>query len=155
MENLCSYCGSANIDSDGYCDDCGMKVKIIPKKREIVIEIPKEPLHTEPHIVCPKCARRNIPLSDVCVKCNYKFKENEKEVFQAYKYKCPRCNSEKYHAFTQEKTLIEGKTKKTVSLNLNPLKPFTVFNEKEKVVRKPLVITESKFICDNCGCIFK
>ena len=71
------------------------------------------------------------------------------------KQKCPKCGGENYHAFVEEKVIREGETKKTVSLNLNPLKPFTVFEEKEKVVREPRVKHVSKFVCDDCGMIFK
>lgn len=86
---------------------------------------------------------------------------NEKEKAMIYKpvekgkQKCPNCGGENYHAFVEEKVIREGETKKTVSLNLNPLKPFTVFEEKEKVVREPRVKYVSKFVCDDCGKIFK
>lgn len=68
--------------------------------------------------------------------------------------KCPNCGGVNYHAFVEEKVIRKGKTKTTVSLNLNPLKPFTVFDQKEKVVREPWTVQESKFVCDDCGEIF-
>lgn len=71
------------------------------------------------------------------------------------KQRCPKCGGENYHAFVTERVIREGKTKTTVSLNLNPLKPFTVFNQKEKVIREPWTVQESKFVCDDCGKIFK
>lgn len=39
-------------------------------------------------------------------------------------------------------------------MNLNPFKPFTILDKKEKVVRKERTITESKFMCNDCGKIF-
>lgn len=71
------------------------------------------------------------------------------------KRRCPACYGENCHAFVTEKVIKEGKTKGTISLNLNPLKPFTIFNHKEKVVRNPVTVQESKFVCDDCGKIFK
>lgn len=67
---------------------------------------------------------------------------------------CPRCGSENCSHY-QEKKIIPGKTKTRYTANLNPLKPFTLVNKKEKVVRKDEVITESKFLCNDCGMIFK
>ena len=37
---------------------------------------------------------------------------------------------------------------------MNPLKPFTLINKKEKVVRQPITRNVSKFVCDDCGNIF-
>lgn len=67
---------------------------------------------------------------------------------------CPRCHSENCSHY-QEQKIIPGKTKTRYTANLNPLKPFTLVNKKEKVVRKEEIVTESKFLCNNCGMIFK
>lgn len=66
---------------------------------------------------------------------------------------CPRCGSENCSHYREEK-IIPGKTKTRYTANLNPLKPFTLVNKKEKVVKKEQVIKESKFICNSCGKIF-
>lgn len=66
---------------------------------------------------------------------------------------CPRCGSENCSHY-QEQKIIPSKTKTRYTANLNPLKPFTLLNKKEKVVKKEQVITESKFICNSCGKIF-
>lgn len=66
---------------------------------------------------------------------------------------CPRCGSENCSHY-QEQKIIPGKTKTRYTANLNPLKPFTLLNKKEKVVKKEQVVTESKFICNSCGKIF-
>ena len=68
---------------------------------------------------------------------------------------CPSCGGTNYHAFVEERVIREGKVKTRTSLNLNPLKPFTVFNHKEKVVRKPIITQVGKFVCDDCGKIFR
>lgn len=71
------------------------------------------------------------------------------------KKSCPKCGSDNCHAFVEDMVILEGKTKMQTSLNLNPLKPFTVFNHKEKVVREPWTRQVSKFVCDDCGKIFQ
>lgn len=71
-----------------------------------------------------------------------------------YGHKCPRCGSLDYHTYVQE-TYIPSKTKTRYTMNLNPLKPFTLFNKKEKVISKPTVKSESMFQCNSCGHIYK
>ena len=66
---------------------------------------------------------------------------------------CPRCGSENC-SYYQEQKIIPGKTKTKYTMNLNPLKPFTLVNKKEKVVRKEEIITETKIVCNDCGKIF-
>ena len=78
-----------------------------------------------------------------------------KEYFQDKNNACPRCGSKRFHAFVEEKEIISGKTKTRYTANLNPLKPFTFANKKEKVVRNPVTMQISKFVCDDCGKIFQ
>ncbi len=66
---------------------------------------------------------------------------------------CPRCNSSNCSHYKEQK-VIPGKTKTKYTANLNPLKPFTLVNKKEKVIKQERVITENKFICNSCGKIF-
>lgn len=66
---------------------------------------------------------------------------------------CPRCGSSNCSHFTTE-SVIPGKTKTKYTANLNPFKPFTLVNKKEKVVRKEQTVTENKIICNDCGKIF-
>ncbi|AYQ24200.1 MULTISPECIES: hypothetical protein [Enterococcus] len=49
------------------------------------------------------------------------------------KLKCPSCKSTNIQLLDSH---TNEKSKKTTSLNLNPLKPFTVFNHKEKKKKK-------------------
>ena len=67
---------------------------------------------------------------------------------------CPNCGSKRFHAFVEQEVISQGKVKTTYSANLNPLKPFTLVNKKEKVVRQPVTRNVSKFVCDDCGNIF-
>ena len=88
--------------------------------------------------------------------------------------KCPSCKSSHIQLLDIEANI--KKTKKSTSLNLNPLKPFTIFNHKEKKVKKnssgkvafgiatagaSVLFTGTKsnkskeFHCLNCGKVFK
>lgn len=71
------------------------------------------------------------------------------------KHCCPRCGGTNFHAYVQDQVLIPEKAKYTTSLNLNPLKPFTVFNHQKKIKQKEWKIQVSKFVCDDCGNIFQ
>lgn len=67
---------------------------------------------------------------------------------------CPRCKKSHYHTMVTREVVIPGKTKTQSSLNLNPLKPFTVMNHKEKVVREEISREVTRFVCDECGNIW-
>ena len=66
---------------------------------------------------------------------------------------CPSCHSDNCSWYVTEKT-IPGKTKTTYKANLNPLKPFTLYNKKEKVIREESQVTQKRIICNSCGRIF-
>lgn len=126
----CPYCGEPCNQDDDYCDECGMRLTDYAKK------VTREEIED------------NV--------------EEQKEFSGIYKYTlfggkqevyCPRCGSENCSHYKEQK-VIPGKIKTSYSANLNPLKPFTLVNKKEKVVRKEQVVTEDKFICDSCGKIF-
>lgn len=90
------------------------------------------------------------------------------------KLKCPSCKSANVQLIGTDVNI--KKTKTSSSLNLNPLKPFTVFNHKEKKVKKKskgkvaaAVLTggtslmfggtkdnkSREYHCTNCGKIFR
>ena len=50
--------------------------------------------------------------------------------------RCPKCKSGNVQLWDTDTNIKKVKTKKSTSLNLNPLKPFTVFNHKEKTTVK-------------------
>lgn len=89
------------------------------------------------------------------------------------KLKCPSCKSPNVQLLDSN---MNEKVKKSTSLNLNPLKPFTVFNHKEKKKKKTsggkvalgmatggasLLLTGTKqskgreLHCMNCGNVWK
>lgn len=67
---------------------------------------------------------------------------------------CPRCGKSHYHTVLSTEVILPGKTKTKTSLNMNPLKPFTVLNHKEKVVRKEVSREVVRYMCDECGNIW-
>lgn len=120
---------------------------------------------------CTNCYRQNEIGRDYCAFCNHRLtpyykteqleinKEKEQEEIKefngVYRYTflggkqevyCPRCGSCECSHFTK---VIPEKTKTRYTANLNPLKPFTFVNKKEKVVRKEK--EEKMFICNKCG----
>ncbi len=70
---------------------------------------------------------------------------------------CPYCGSTHFQYAGQQ---IYGsrpeKTKTRYTANLNPLRPFTLVNKKEKVVKKARSgYAVDEFICLNCGNRFR
>ncbi len=161
----CPYCGSESIASEGYCNDCGMRIVDSPNK---IINPNK--------VLCPKCGTENYKNNFYCTNCKSKLRisvNNEKmqetsidrfkdEFPGIYTYDvfgkkkevyCPRCGSSDCSHY-QEQKIIPAKTKTRYTANLNPLRPFTLVNKREKVIKKEEIVTEGKFLCNKCGKIF-
>lgn len=79
----------------------------------------------------------------------------ERAGINPYKKICPKCKSENCTVFFEEKEVIPEERVVRHSKNINPLRPFTFANSKEKVVRRSVTKTYSKFVCNDCGMIFK
>lgn len=123
----CRYCDSTNIDHMGYCNECGMQTIFSSPVNQV-----QENTYVEP-----------APFDGI-----YKYTLfGRKEVY------CPRCGSSDCSHYRQTH-VIPGKTKTTYKANLNPLKPFTLVNKKEKVIREEREYTEKKIICHKCGYVF-
>ena len=67
---------------------------------------------------------------------------------------CPVCKKSNYHVYVTSEIVEPEKVKKQTTLNLNPLKPFTIYNHKEKIVQKEIRKDVSRFVCNECGTIF-
>lgn len=162
----CPECGKEISDKADVCIGCGFPINKYTKSEEEKLE---------PYTKCPNCDYHNEIGVFTCKNCGYKYKlGNDYEIIYPnhrndsgfngiYKYTlfggkqevyCPRCGSENCSHY-QEQKIIPGKTKTRYTANLNPLRPFTLMNKKEKVVRKEEVVTENKFLCNDCGKIFK
>lgn len=70
---------------------------------------------------------------------------------------CPYCGSTHFqYAGQQIYGVRPEKTKTRYTANLNPLRPFTLVNKKEKVVKKARSgYAVDEFICLNCGNRFR
>ena len=84
------------------------------------------------------------------------YSENQPHNEQVQKC-CPRCGLTHFQYAGQQ---IYGarpeKTKTRYTANLNPLRPFTLVNKKEKVVKKARSgYAVDEFICLNCGNRFR
>lgn len=88
-------------------------------------------------------------------------KQEKSEIIAKYKKEgvkfCPYCLSTDFqYAGRQTIGASDAKTKTQYSLNLNPLKPFTFVNSKEKVVKKANSgYSYDEFICLKCGKRFR
>lgn len=125
----CPYCGEELFLDDGYCSKCGMR--IVPLKR-----------------------KDNVVNSQSEVNTTFNGVYKVSLFGEKQEVHCPRCGSENC-AHYKEQRVIPGKTKTSYSANLNPFKPFTFINKKEKVVRKDRIVIDDKFICNSCGKIFR
>lgn len=173
----CTECGKEISDKADKCPNCGCPSSEWKKEENKDIEESEKSKYW-----CRGCYRQNKIGIDYCEFCGKRLTpyyelektcindpkkeesmadENEKfeGVYRSTLFKglekvcCPRCNSENCSHY-QEQKIIPGKTKTRYTANLNPLKPLTLVNKKEKVVRKEEVITEKKFLCNKCGNIF-
>ena len=165
----CPECGKQISDKAEVCLECGFPIRSYLEENAKKIEkVQEEPAENK----CPYCGC--IVVDSYCYLCNVSVSKSvdivlglnggaPNENFTGiYKYTalgdkqevyCPRCKSEDCSHYKEQK-IIPGKTKTSYTANLNPFKPFTLVNKKEKVVKKEKVITENKFICNSCGKIF-
>jgi len=157
----CPECGKEISDKAKQCIHCGYPLEDYAKETVRYEDDLKE---------CPHCGFANKQTADYCAVCKMRIIESQK-VVKGLMFRegvvncsnknaghftvCPACGGTNYHAFVEDKIIRAGKVKSTTSLNLNPFKPFTVYNHKEKVVRQPWTKQVSKFVCDDCGKIFQ
>lgn len=143
--NVCPKCGTRNEKEIMFCKNCSYR--IIPPYKFKGTVTPFGIFENNNEV------KREFETID---------KKEEQKFNGIYRYTllggkkevyCPRCGSEDCSHIQQQRT-IPGKTKTKYTANLNPLKPFTLLNKKEKVIRKEEIVTESKIICNKCGYIF-
>ena len=166
LEYKCPNCGYQNEIGEDYCENCDIRITPYSKSKKSINN------STEPYSICPVCSEKNDIGVFTCTNCGHKytckeydviFPDDEMEEFDGVyrptifnglqRVYCPRCRSSNCSHYKEQK-IIPGKTKTRYNINLNPLHPFTLVNKKEKVVRKDQLITENKFICNDCGKIF-
>lgn len=172
---MCPFCNSKKIDVDGYCDDCGMKIlTAMPANNHNIYNAEsseEEDIPDEAYSICPVCGKYNIAGVYTCERCKHKYNMHEYSVIYPPKKEksegivkysifgveekvfCPRCGSENCSRYEVQNT-IPRKVKTRYAVNLNPLRPFTLINKKEKTIRNEQINTSSRFICNRCGKIF-
>jgi hypothetical protein len=78
------------------------------------------------------------------------YRATENGLIEVY---CPRCSSWDC-SHTQITTTVPQKSKTRYTVNLNPLRPFTLVNKKEKIKQQGGTYSQHRFICNRCGLIF-
>lgn len=158
----CPECGREVSDKAEHCIHCGFPlIDYLIDNEEIHNKLVENRKNT-----CPYCGHLNDPDEDYCESCEmrltsynkiapkhegiYKYSKNniKHEIF------CPRCGSIDCSHFREEVRVPE-RTKTRYTVNLNPLKPFTLLNKKEKTVRKEKIIYKNKIKCNKCGNVFE
>ena len=132
---FCKSCYRQNKIGSDYCEECGFRLTPYYKKEEMVLNSPKE----------KKLDFEKDKVFNGIYK--YTLLGKKQEVY------CPRCGSENCSHYKEQK-IIPGKIKTRYTLNINPLKPFTILNKKEKLVRNDYEYTQNKILCNSCGYIF-
>ena len=111
-------------------------------------------------IECPCCKAQISNQAPACPKCGQPIKvEKPQKMYRINPsgnkewVHCPKCGSENCSRY-REQHYIPGETEVEYTKNLNPLKPFTIANRKEKIIREEKVVTKNRFICNDCGKVF-
>lgn len=180
----CPECGKEISDKATSCPNCGFPIedflnnfddtKICRSCKKPYTKIEREHIATGINgmwifheiAYCDNC-KEKVDLDNLKSRKAYEQKEkiseaNAKNISATVRavsnvrntIRCPYCGGVNCQAFVENKIIKPEKVKSRTTLNLNPLRPFTVFNHKQKVVRNAVVKDVSKFICNNCGKIF-
>lgn len=96
-------------------------------------------------IICSECGKEFSDKAAACPNCGCPV---EKKVDE--KEKCPMCGAYDWE-FENRQYVVPGKTKTSYKANLNPLKPFTLVDKKEKIVRKEQAYNYQVKTCKKCG----
>ena len=123
---------------------------------------------------CEKCGAV-YNNAKFCIKCGVPLKEDGESdlvyffdnLGQKRVVMCPQCRSTKItinvstYATPTYTTVVPADVKTRYTLNLNPLRPFTLVNKKETVKRSEQYVvhggeerTVRKYICGSCGNVF-
>ncbi len=156
--NVCPQCGIHNNKENIFCNECGYRIKTQFDFINVRKDARLDALNNA--IIKSKNDNGNYDRIDLVEKAPL-IKAEKEEFCGIYKYTfwgskqevhCPRCGSEDCSHFQQQK-IIPAKTKTRYTANLNPFKPFTLVNKKEKIVKKGSVVMEDKIVCNKCGYI--
>lgn len=127
---ICPFCGEELVIEDGYCAVCGMRITSYMEEKDKTY------------------GREEVEQIE---EFNGVYRHTLFKGLQ--RVYCPRCGSQNCSHYYEQR-IIPGMTKTQYSANLNPLRPFTLVNKKEKVVRQERIATDHKFMCNECGKLF-
>lgn len=182
----CPKCGHINEEGALFCEKCSYRLTPVVKKSDyessateqaqlktIILEIVhKYPQSEKVKMIRELRERTGMDLKDATDTIDgylnslkpFKIERtvqppinNTVNTNNPYALRCPKCGSINLQFIGQNiYGARDAKTKTTTSLNLNPLRPFTVFNHKEKVVKKAKSGTSyDRWHCADCGYIFE
>lgn len=185
-QNICPKCGHINEEDALFCEKCSYRLTPVVKKADyessaseraqlktILLEIVhKYPQHEKVKMIRELRERTGMDLKEAKDTIDGYFNSqkpikiertsqpqpiNTVSKNNTYALRCPKCGSIHLEFIGQEVLgARDAKIKTTTSLNLNPLKPFTVFNHKQKVVKKAKSGTSyDRWHCAGCGYIFQ
>lgn len=183
---VCPKCGYINEEGALFCGKCSYRITPVVKKSDyessaskqaqlktIILEIVhKYPQGEKIKMIRELRERTGMDLKDATDTIDGYLNSlkpskiertvqsptrNTVSINNPYALRCPKCGSMRLEFIGQEVLgARDAKIKTTTSLNLNPLKPFTVFNHKQKVVKKAKSGTSyDRWHCADCGYIFE
>lgn len=146
LTEVCKCCGYQNQIGIDYCENCGMRITNYVRQ-EGNIDNSKKTLYGIPDSIFLRNPTEESFTPNFKGIYRYTVFGRKQEVY------CPRCGSEDCSHY-KESHVIPGKKTTRYSMNLNPFKPFTLVNKKEKVIREDRTVTDNKFVCNSCGKVF-
>ena len=164
----CPECGREVSDKAKICIGCGFPIDEVGKEMQKGNVSEKEP-----YTICPSCGKTNEIGIFLCMHCDYHYKYKDYKVIfpedeepvefnGVYRYTwsgkeervyCPRCGSSNCMHY-KERDFVAGRKKERYNVNLNPFRPFTILNKKEKNITRDKYVTHNKFMCNKCGKVF-
>lgn len=104
-------------------------------------------------IFCSECGKQVSDKAASCPNCGNPIRTAQ--VLPVYEngkiVKCPKCKSQCIRLASIDTRYTPAEVKTTYKANLNPLKPFTFINKKERVVKKARTTETRTYQCLDCG----
>lgn len=169
---FCKNCGNELMSDSKFCNKCGQSVTSLLEQNTSKKTLDNFNLADFGYnqMKAISYLKKEYGMSFLQASNFIAQKQKEKKtVKKQTKFCCPKCYGTDIDLVSSNKNM---KTKKTTTLNLNPLKPFTIFNHNEKQTEKKssakiglgimtggasLLVTGTKnknhceYFCRNCG----
>lgn len=104
-------------------------------------------------IKCTECGHEISSKAEKCPNCGCPVSKmaNLPVMKNGELLRCPKCKSDNIKIVNTKHYHEEQKVKTSYSANLNPLKPFTFANKKEKIVKPSRDFDKNYYECKSCG----